>query len=149
MIDGLTKVTSEENCGRPTVARRRVVNGTDAGFGSYPWQALIRVGASRCGGALIRLDRLSGVLPVHNRISSVTRPDWVVTAAHCVQGAWPGSVKVYLGESHHCLSLYITNPHVAVTQASTVSTPRESLFRDRSSPSGRLSSIPTISSLLR
>jgi len=33
--------------------RRRVVGGTEAGFGAFPWQAMVKVGATRCGGALI------------------------------------------------------------------------------------------------
>ena len=31
-------VVNEPNCGRQTVASRRVVGGRDAGFGTYPWQ---------------------------------------------------------------------------------------------------------------
>ena len=31
-------VVNEPNCGQRTIARRRVVGGADAGFGSYPWQ---------------------------------------------------------------------------------------------------------------
>ncbi len=34
-------------------SRRRIVGGTEAGFGAFPWQAMIRVGSTRCGGALI------------------------------------------------------------------------------------------------
>ena len=32
---------------------KRVVGGTEAGFGSFPWMALVRAGQARCGGALI------------------------------------------------------------------------------------------------
>ena len=31
-------VINEPNCGQRTVAKRRVVGGRNAGFGSYPWQ---------------------------------------------------------------------------------------------------------------
>jgi len=46
-------------------AQRRIVGGDEAGFGSFPWQAYIRMGSSRCGGSLV------------NRYH-------VVTAGHCV-----------------------------------------------------------------
>ena len=46
-------------------AQRRIVGGDEAGFGSFPWQAYIRIGSSRCGGSLV------------NRYH-------VVTAGHCV-----------------------------------------------------------------
>jgi len=78
-IEDYGPVESEEGCGKPSIAARRVVGGTKAGFGSFPWQALVRVGSSRCGGALIHKN-------------------WVVTAGHCVHTAWTSSVRVYLGE---------------------------------------------------
>ena len=40
-------------CGRRMTAAKRVVGGTDAAFGSFPWMALVKGGQSRCGGALI------------------------------------------------------------------------------------------------
>jgi len=74
------KVENEKSCGVSGVAARRVVGGTEAGFGSFPWMALIRGGSSRCGGALIR-------------------PSWVLTAGHCVKStSWPSKYRVYLGE---------------------------------------------------
>jgi len=75
-------IESEKSCGQSGVAARRVVGGTDAGFGSFPWMALIRGGSTRCGGALIR-------------------PSWVITAGHCVKNnKWPSRYRVYLGEYH-------------------------------------------------
>ncbi|KAL9987992.1 hypothetical protein ACROYT_G002383 [Oculina patagonica] len=54
-----------EGCGmRPTFAR--VINGQNASPHSWPWQVSLRVrGRHICGGSLVR-------------------PDWIVTAAHCV-----------------------------------------------------------------
>ena len=80
-------VVNEPDCGIPKMARRRVVGGASAGFGTFPWQALIRIRASRCGGALIG-------------------PRHVVTAGHCVHALGaelhselpPRGVHVYLGE---------------------------------------------------
>jgi len=73
-------VENENNCGISGVASRRVVGGTEAGFATFPWMALIRGGSSRCGGALIR-------------------PSWVITAGHCIKSArWPSRYRVYLGE---------------------------------------------------
>jgi len=73
-------VDNERGCGSPGIAARRVVGGTEAGFGSFPWMALIRGGSARCGGALVR-------------------PSWVITAGHCIKSdKWPSRYRVYLGE---------------------------------------------------
>ncbi|XP_025156634.1 tryptase isoform X5 [Harpegnathos saltator] len=73
-------------CGIPVskqTAQRRIVGGDDAGFGSFPWQAYIRIGSSRCGGTLV------------NRFH-------VVTAGHCVANetlrASARQVQVTLGD---------------------------------------------------
>ncbi|XP_018303070.1 serine proteinase stubble isoform X3 [Mycetomoellerius zeteki] len=70
-------------CGIPIVskqiAQRRIVGGDEAGFGSFPWQAYIRIGSSRCGGTLV------------NRFH-------VVTAGHCVAKASARQVQVTLGD---------------------------------------------------
>ena len=58
------------------------MGGTEAGFGSFPWMALIRGGSMRCGGALVSSR-------------------WVVTAAHCVkdhQSFFNSGYRVYLGD---------------------------------------------------
>ncbi|XP_076052611.1 uncharacterized protein LOC143032025 [Oratosquilla oratoria] len=60
-------------------AQRRIVGGTEAGFGTFPWQAYIRIGSSRCGGSLI------------NEM-------YVITAGHCVARARPHQVRVTLGD---------------------------------------------------
>jgi len=76
-------VTNDPRCGvsaiRRSVAQRRIVGGDEAGFGTFPWQAYIRIGTSRCGGSLVN--------------------SWyVVTAGHCVARARPSQVRVTLGE---------------------------------------------------
>jgi len=76
----LSEIENERLCGKTGIAARRVVGGTEAGFGSFPWMALIKGGSTRCGGALIR-------------------PSWVVTAGHCIKSdRWPSRYRVYLGE---------------------------------------------------
>ncbi|CAB4060872.1 unnamed protein product [Lepeophtheirus salmonis] len=72
-------VVNDPSCGVPTISSRRIVGGSEAGFGNFPWQALIRIGTSRCGGALIS-------------------PYYVVTAGHCINSAKASSIRVYLGE---------------------------------------------------
>ncbi|XP_046143511.1 serine protease 42-like isoform X3 [Osmia bicornis bicornis] len=72
----------ESGCGIPVskqTAQRRIVGGDEAGFGSFPWQAYIRIGSSRCGGTLV------------NRFH-------VVTAGHCVAKASARQVQVTLGD---------------------------------------------------
>jgi len=76
-------VRNDPRCGvsavRRSIAQRRIVGGDEAGFGTFPWQAYIRIGTSRCGGSLIN--------------------SWyVVTAGHCVARARPSQVRVTLGE---------------------------------------------------
>ncbi|XP_067004097.1 venom protease [Anabrus simplex] len=60
-------------------AQRRIVGGDEAGFGSFPWQAYIRIGSSRCGGSLVSRRH-------------------VVTAGHCVARATARQVHVTLGD---------------------------------------------------
>ncbi|XP_043474674.1 serine proteinase stubble-like isoform X2 [Leptopilina heterotoma] len=72
----------ETGCGisaTKQTAQRRIVGGDEAGFGSFPWQAYIRIGSSRCGGTLV------------NRFH-------VVTAGHCVAKASARQVQVTLGD---------------------------------------------------
>jgi hypothetical protein len=76
-------IKNDPRCGvsavRRSIAQRRVVGGDEAGFGTFPWQAYIRIGTSRCGGSLVN--------------------EWyVVTAGHCVARATPNQVRVTLGE---------------------------------------------------
>ncbi|EDW36096.1 GL16860 [Drosophila persimilis] len=75
-------VNNEPSCGislAKQTAQRRIVGGDDAGFGSFPWQAYIRIGSSRCGGSLVSRRH-------------------VVTAGHCVARATPRQVHVTLGD---------------------------------------------------
>ncbi|XP_059472130.1 transmembrane protease serine 6 isoform X3 [Neocloeon triangulifer] len=91
-------VTNDPRCGVSLGegnlgAQRRIVGGDEAGFGSFPWQAYIRIGSSRCGGSLV------------NRYH-------VVTAGHCVARATSRQVQVTLGD-------YIINSQVEPLPAFT------------------------------
>lgn len=74
-------VVNDPYCGRSASKINRIVGGTDASFGQFPWQAFVQVGGSRCGGALISSRH-------------------VVTAGHCVARSQhsPSSIKVTLGD---------------------------------------------------
>ncbi|XP_050737899.1 uncharacterized protein LOC127009157 [Eriocheir sinensis] len=76
-------IRNDQGCGLSVssrlTAQRRIVGGTEAGFGSFPWQAYIQIGTSRCGGSLIN--------EYH-----------VVTAGHCVARARPHQIRVTLGD---------------------------------------------------
>lgn len=63
---------------RPYEIGLRIVGGIEAAPHSFPWQVLITDGFIMCGAAL--LDN-----------------NWLVTAAHCVQGSPVRLLKAYLG----------------------------------------------------
>jgi len=74
-------VVNDPYCGRSSTRISRIVGGSDASFGQFPWQAFVQVGGSRCGGALVG-------------------PRHVVTAGHCVARSQhnPTSIRVTLGD---------------------------------------------------
>ena len=61
-------------CGKGPIAR--IVGGKEAKRGDYPWQALLQKnGYQFCGGTLIR-------------------PQWVLSAAHCVEDKEPKDIII-------------------------------------------------------
>jgi secreted trypsin-like serine protease len=68
-------------CGHSTDASSRVVAGTDASLGEWPWQAWIHIKETgfTCGGSLIA-------------------PRWILTAAHCILENEPDMYHVILGD---------------------------------------------------
>jgi len=81
ILAGVAFINAQE-CGRPQVYSPKVIAGTTARRGAWPWQILMFFnGQPGCGGTLVA-------------------PDWVVTAAHCVYGKeqYPYSFTVRVGE---------------------------------------------------
>jgi len=79
---GENSIVSSPSSSSPVISvNRRVLDGQPAGFGSFPWQALIRIGKGKCGGVLINRRH-------------------VVTAGHCVKNKNLSKVTVTLGEYH-------------------------------------------------
>ncbi|XP_068103317.1 transmembrane protease serine 9-like [Hyperolius riggenbachi] len=88
-------LTLSSMCGTPLVSSR-IVGGTNAADGQWPWQiALYYSGSFLCGGSLIA-------------------PQWIMSAAHCFQGRYMAYYTVYLGlhqlnvDSSHTVSRTLT-----------------------------------------
>lgn len=90
---------SKGGCG--TRSSVRIVGGSTAKHGDWPWQAMLRSSSSYpyCGGTLVN-------------------PFWIVTATHCVNGKSPSEVFVRLG-AHSRVSEVDTEQDFRVTKVIT------------------------------
>ncbi|MFK8048395.1 MAG: trypsin-like serine protease [Halioglobus sp.] len=64
-----------------TTVQPRIIGGSPASISNYPWMTALtdpRDDSQFCGGSLIRAE-------------------WVITAAHCVEGSNPSEVNVFIG----------------------------------------------------
>lgn len=66
-------------------AQSRIVGGTKAPDDSYPWMSAV---ADRSGGSLFNRQFCGG---------SLIAPDWVLTAAHCIEGRSASGLQVVVG----------------------------------------------------
>jgi len=62
---------AEQDCGLSRVAASRILGGTDAGYGQFPWTALIQIYSAKHG-----LDKMCA--------GALVSPQFVLTAGHCV-----------------------------------------------------------------
>jgi len=85
LVLALAAVTSASTCGNKPfdLHDTYVVGGHDARPGAWPWQASVqtRGGFHFCGGSLIH-------------------PEWILTAAHCLEHGSAGEIRVVLGEQN-------------------------------------------------
>ncbi|KAM9328520.1 coagulation factor VIIi [Pholidichthys leucotaenia] len=91
-------VQPETQINQSQVVQTRVVGGVHCPRGGCPWQVLVQLNRkSHCGGVLIR-------------------PDWVITAAHCVHGNDPQNLTVVAGE-HNLDEEEGSEQHIPISMA--------------------------------
>ncbi|CAH3170581.1 unnamed protein product [Porites evermanni] len=91
--------TTDVFCGSRPSASSQIVGGSVARVNSWPWQVMLirSSGDQFCGGSLVD-------------------PYWVVTAAHCVNGKSPSSIKVKLGAHYRTTGSVGTEQEIRVAR---------------------------------
>ncbi len=96
VVLGMSRMTHAESLVAP-----QIVGGSPTTPNEFPWQALLYIGGYMCGGSLID-------------------EEWVLTAAHCVDGMTANQATVYLG-LHDRQSLNLTaNPFLQTKAVSQI-----------------------------
>ena len=101
IIETATQVSNwynEDQCGTRLVRYPKIINGTTAMHGEHPWLVSIMLNnRHHCGGSLIR-------------------PNWVLTAAHCVYRMNANRFKVKLGGHRRNMTNELTANEVPVAK---------------------------------
>ncbi|XP_042207156.1 cell wall protein AWA1-like isoform X2 [Homarus americanus] len=84
LLERLNSSSYKDICGVPVYPTRRIVGGSEATFGEWPWQVSLRQWRQvtflhKCGAALLN-------------------ENWAITAAHCVENVQPEQLLLRLGE---------------------------------------------------
>ncbi|XP_031421443.1 chymotrypsin-C-like [Clupea harengus] len=108
LFSALVACAYSYSCGKPAVPPTvsRVVGGQEATPNSWPWQITLQhqmgdVWFPSCGGTLISPDWVLTAAHCINCGGTLISPDWVLTAAHCIKKGY--NYRVQLGK--HRLSV--------------------------------------------
>ena len=86
LAQGGGATVNDPECGIRKVPQSRVIGGVDAAKGAWPWQiGMYYGGRFICGGTLIA-------------------PNWVLTAAHCVESGSASNYEIVVGDLHRQLN---------------------------------------------
>ncbi|XP_053370403.1 serine protease 27-like [Clarias gariepinus] len=102
LLNATGSLSQLTECGQPAL-NTKIVGGTDAAPGSWPWQVSFQTqGHHFCGGSLISQD-------------------WILSAAHCFQSITASDITIYLGlarlEGSNPNAQGLTTSNIIINQA--------------------------------